>query len=253
MSEVSVIINADDLGMSREVNDATFHLIEDGHVTSATMLANSPLIEEACERASLFPGCSFGAHLNLTQFSPLTGPGRLAPLLDDDGNLIEERIRGVSIDSSLAEEIFDEFCAQIDSLQSLGVAVGHIDSHHHVHTIPRLFSVLKRVQKKYQIRKVRISRNIYAAHEKVSKSLLFKKSVFNFALKHYYRTKTTQGFTDFKAFIEQGTRRQIKHRTVEVMVHPGSDVYEDESDQLAAPWNEDMKFPVRLINYRDIG
>ena len=247
-----MIINADDLGMSRNVNDATFRLIENGHVTSATMLANSPFIEEACERASLFPDCSFGAHLNLTQFPPLTGSGRLEPLLDHEGAFVEERIREISIDSLLSEGIFDEFCAQIDRLQTFGIPVGHFDSHHHIHTLPRLFSVLKRVQKKYQIRKVRISRNIYAEHEKASRSLLVKKSVFNFALKHYYRTNTTQGFTDFKAFIEQGSRKQIKYRTIEVMVHPGSNVYEDESDQLAAQWNERMKFPVRLINYRDI-
>ena len=252
LSEIGVIINADDLGMSRIVNDITFRLIENGHVTSATMLANSPYIGEACERAARFPDCSFGAHLNLTQFAPLTGTGQLEPLLDSEGVFIQDKIREISVDSSLADGIFNEFCAQVETLQSLGIAVGHLDSHHHVHTLPRLFSVLKRVQRKYQIKKVRISRNIYADNEKVSKSLLMKKSAFNFALKYYYRTKTTQGFTDFKAFMEQGARRQIKHRTIEVMVHPGSDVYEDESDHLAAPWTEGLKFPVRLINYRDI-
>ena len=252
MGEVSVIINADDLGMSQAVNDSTFKLIQSGHVTSATMMANSPFIEEACDRSSLYSGCSFGAHLNVTEFPPLTGSGKLEPLLDNVGAFNEEKTRETSIDASLAEGIFAELCAQIDKLLSLGIAVEHFDSHHHIHTLPRLFPILKKLQKKYQIRKVRITRNIYAAHENVSKKLLVKKSAFNFALRHYYQTSTTQGFTDFKTFVEQGAKRKLKYRNVEIMVHPGSSAYEDESDALAEPWNASMKFPVRLINYRDI-
>lgn len=238
--------------LSQAVNDATFSLIERGHVTSATMMANSPFIKEACERASSFPNCSFGAHLNLTEFEPLTGPHGFEQLLDDDGAFINNRFLEIPISPSLLERSFEEFRAQIEKLQSYGISVGHLDSHHHVHTHPRLFPVLKKLQKEYQIRKVRISRNIYAGHEKVSKSLLLKKHLFNFALRHYYRTKTTEGFTDFKAFVEQGAKGRLKYRTIELMVHPGSDVYENEFEQLVAPWTEQLKFPVRLINFHDI-
>ena len=215
-------------------------------------MPNSPFIEEACERASKYPNCSFGVHLNITEFSPLTGDAKLGPLLDEDGTFDEKNTRETPIDSSIAEGLLEELGAQVEKLLSLGIIPEHLDSHHHIHTLPRFFSVLKKIQKKYQIRKVRLTRNIYAAQENVSKPLLAKKIAFNFALKHYYRTKTTQGFTDFKTFLEQGARRQLKYRTVEIMVHPGSTVYEDESEGLAAPWQKNMKFPVRLINYRDI-
>jgi predicted glycoside hydrolase/deacetylase ChbG (UPF0249 family) len=252
LSEIKVIINADDLGMSRNVNDATFELMGNGQVTSATMLANSPFIEEACERASKFPECSFGAHLNLTEFTPLTGPRDLDSILDADGAFILRRILEIPIDSSLANRAFEESCAQIEKLQSLGISVDHLDSHHHIHTLPRLFRVLKKIQKKYQIRRVRISRNIYAGDESVRKTLLLKKHLYNFALRHYYRTRTTQGFTDFKGFMEHCTKGRLKYRTVELMVHPGSDLYENDYEQLAKPWRERLKFPVSLINYREI-
>jgi predicted glycoside hydrolase/deacetylase ChbG (UPF0249 family) len=217
------------------------------------MLANSPFIEEACERASLFPDCSFGAHLNLTQFPPLTGSGRLEPLLDHEGAFVEERIREISIDSLLSEGIFDEFCAQIDKLRSLGVKLVHIDSHHYIHTIPGVFPVLKKVQKRYQIRKVRISRNLYDSAEGISGVLKLKKAFYNFLLRHYYRTKTTDGFSDFSLFYQNAKSGKLKRRVYEVTVHPGSSYYPtDEIDLLKGPWRESLDFPVQLISYAEL-
>jgi len=238
--------------MSQEVNDATFRAIKKGIVTSATIIANAPKSEDACERAKSFPNCSFGAHLNVTQFKPIISSEALKPLLGEDGHFMEERVRQISIDSTLANGIFDEFCAQIEKLRTLGIGVNHLDSHHHVHTIPRLFPVLKKVQKQFQIRKVRISRNIYASHENVSRILLFKKYLFNFLLRHYYKTQTTQGFTDFKAYAEYGTTTNMIHKSVEAMVHLGAEGYADESELLEEPWQDTWEHPVSLISYRDL-
>ena len=65
---MEVIVNADDLGMTPETNKAIFESMEQGSVTSATLLANGPFVEEACDQLSRFPHCSFGAHLNVTEF-----------------------------------------------------------------------------------------------------------------------------------------------------------------------------------------
>lgn len=73
-----IIVNADDLGISSEVNDAIFGFIRSGLVTSATMLANGPQITEAAVRVREFPECSFGIHLNLTEFKPLRTDSRLS-------------------------------------------------------------------------------------------------------------------------------------------------------------------------------
>ena len=42
MRELNIVINADDLGISCEVNGAIFDLIEQGIVTSSTAVANGP-------------------------------------------------------------------------------------------------------------------------------------------------------------------------------------------------------------------
>ena len=69
---MELIVNADDLGISRKVNQATFDLMEQGRVTSATLLANGPNVEEACERIHEFASCSFGSRRwSGTQISPI--------------------------------------------------------------------------------------------------------------------------------------------------------------------------------------
>ena len=250
---MDVIVNADDLGSTPEVNDAVFNLMEKKLVTSASLLANAPFIDSACRETQRFPDSSFGVHLNATEFRPLTGSPKLSSLLDNEGDFVADRIRSVSIGSKLSEGLFEEFCAQIECLHHLGVAVDHIDSHHHVHTMPRLLPILKRVQKRFQIRKVRISKNIYGYGEHVSRILKLKKVAYNFCLSRYYRTATTQGFSSFKAFYECANSKTVNYKTVEVMVHPGNQNYvDDEIELLRSSWMETFNFPVRLISYSDL-
>ena len=255
LETVDVIVNADDLGATPEVNDSIFELIDQGQVSSATLIANAPYIEEACRRVGQYPHRSFGVHLNLVEYEPLTGPDKLGPLLDQSGAFSGNRIREVPIGATLSTGIFEEFCAQIDKLHAMGVKISHIDSHLQVHSIPRVFPILKRVQKRFQIRKVRISRNIYGLHEVTPWRLRIKKSAYNFVLRHYYSTVTTGGLTDFRTFYELGKTNKPKHRTVELIVHPGSRAfdYEDETEILRGPWRDALTFPIRLVSFLEIG
>lgn len=255
MRELQVIVNADDLGISPEANSEIFGLMQQGIVTSATAIANGPWVESACQKIKNFPQCSFGVHLNLTEFSPLTGHHKLTPLLDQTGAFVEQHVRTVRIDSQLAQGIFEEFCAQIEKLKSLGISISHIDSHHHVHTIPGIFRTLKKVQQQFGIRRVRLSRNIYGPTEVTPLSLRCKKSVYNSLLKYYFSTKTTQTFTDFKTFYERTQTAGSalpRYRSVELMVHPGYAPYAEETELLRREWQASSPFPVRLINYTDL-
>ena len=250
---MDVIVNADDLGISPHVNEAIFALIENGLATSSSLIANGPAVEEACREISRYPRCSFGAHLNVTEFQPLTEPEGLGPLLDEQGRFISERVRQVPLDAKLSQAVLEEFCAQIDKLLSLGVEVSHIDSHNYVHNLPRMFPILKRVQKRFSIRCVRLTRNIYGPDERAPFGLRAKKAVYNFLLKHYFRSRTTAGFSGFNLFYECATTKTMKHRSFEVVVHPGSDYYEkEEIELLCSPWRDALPFKVRLISHDEV-
>lgn len=68
---IQIIVNADDLGLSAEVNEAIFRAMEAGVITSATMLSNGSAVIPAARILHRFPNCSFGVHLNLTEFRRL--------------------------------------------------------------------------------------------------------------------------------------------------------------------------------------
>jgi hypothetical protein len=89
---LKVIVNADDLGTSLEVNNAIFQLIAMGRVTSATLLANGAALTDAAKRSKSFPQCSFGVHLNASQWQPLTHDPDLRPILDDSGCFAGKRV-----------------------------------------------------------------------------------------------------------------------------------------------------------------
>lgn len=225
--------------------------MKQGNVTSATLMANGPAIGETVREILQYPRCSFGVHLNLTQFSPLTSIDRLAVLLRPSGHFAGN-IWNIRIDSALREAIYQEWCAQIEKISSLGVAVSHLDSHHHVHTIPALFPALKSVQKRFGIRKVRISRNMYCSRRPASRALLCLKRVWIFALRYYYHTQTTQGFTGFSSFFILAQRRAIRYGSIELMVHPGSDGYEGETALLRSDWRQRLPYQFELLSYNDL-
>ena len=250
-----VIINADDLGANETVNEAIFEMMSRRRVTSATLLANGPCIEKAVKVAKHFPHCSFGVHLNITEFAPLSGETGLKPILSGEkvfNGELNQNPKKVQLNFSVLSAIIKEWCSQIEKLFSLGINVSHCDSHHHVHTIPYLFPGLKYVQRKYQIRKVRISKNIFKPSEEIEKKKLIKKRVYNFLLRNCYQAKTTSGFTDLITFFEYAKLNRIGHETVEIMVHPGQVEDVGEDVLLSSSWKEELPLKIQLINYNQL-
>jgi len=229
-----IIVNADDLGMSQHVNDAIFALMAEGCVSSSTMMANGPAIADAAARVKTAPNRSFGVHLNLTQFEPLTGGGGARLLVSADG-VMTRAIERATPSPARLRAMYEELCAQVDRIAGLGVSISHLDSHNHVHTRPQLFPVIKALQKRYAIRTVRISKNLYAPDDPCPPSRLWAKRAFNAALRHVFRTRTTDAFTELTTFAAIGGRYPAA-RTIELMVHPGASYAAKETEILRSDW-----------------
>ncbi len=252
IAAMKIIINADDLGMSTKVNDAVFALMAARRITSATLLANGAEVEDAVQRTRALPHCSFGAHLNLSQFRPLTSHPGLQPILDSDGCFAGNRLREIKISSSLREGIFCELSAQVERLLGLGVRLSHFDSHHHMHTVPGIFPVVKQLQKRFGIRKVRLTMNIYPPEAPAPVARRAAKVLWNCALRQWYRTKTTGSFTSLAIFAALAKEKSYFGDSVELMVHPGSLDFESETELLWKDWTQALPFAAQLISYNEL-
>lgn len=254
---MNFIINADDLGKSSAVNDAVFEMISSRLITSSTLMINGEAIEDAACRIKRYPECSFGVHLNISEFKPLSRRRALREILNETGSFDLSRSNGrnreLQFNPALIRAIYGEWCAQIEKALTLGIGISHLDSHHSVHVrTPQLLFILKCIQKKYGISKVRIRKNIYS--DPISKRAYLKTNAVNYALRKCFKTKTTSGFTEFACFLEAASSKSISHPSVELMVHPGnpSRYFINEIALLRTPWMDKLPMKVNLINYNDL-
>ena len=248
-----VIINADDLGINGAVNARVFDLMGRRKLTSATVLANGPELESAVTESAQHPDCSFGVHLNITEFRPLTRNPALEPILDREGQFAgKEVVRRARMTGTLRKAIHDEWAAQVMKARALGLRVSHLDSHEFIHTVPSLLPVLKAVQRRTELRKVRNTQNIYP-DPGPPWTLLAKKKLWTLALKHWYPTTTTDAFTLLSVFyLWMNDRHRVPYSSVELMTHPGSPAYEEETQLLTTNWQASPPFAVKLISYHEL-
>ena len=247
-----IIINADDLGMRGDVNDAIFALMGERRITSATLLANGPGVEDAAARLGGFPYCSFGAHLNLSEFRPLTSGAGLKPILGADGCFAGNRLREIRITAALRQAIFAEWIAQVERLQSLGVRVSHFDSHHHMHTVPALLPVFRRLLARFGVRKARLSLNVFSPDAPRSFEKRAGKAVWNFMLRNWCGAQTADAFTSFETFSRSAKDSFRRFGSMELMVHPRGADFERERTMLRTDWAMELPFTVETISYDEL-
>jgi len=249
-----IILNAEDLGTDSALNDEVFALIRSRTVTSATVIANGPAFAQAAKTIAQFPKCSFGVHLNLTVFQPLRPSPQLKPILDENGSLSPKLFK-TKMTPQLQRAILDELTAQVERAFSAGIPVSHFDSHQHIHTLPKLFAVLKALQRRFAVRRVRSTINLLPPGQHLTPIRWFKKRLFWHALRWNYRTSSPEGlgeFRDFYAALEVG---QLPHfRELELMVHPGTTTptYMHEVALLRSDWRRLLPSGIAFGNYYSI-
>lgn len=143
MSMQRLIINADDYGLSKSINDGTLQGFEEGVITSTSILANAPFFNQAIDK--LPNNLGLGVHLNLTQGKSL--------LLNKNFN---KNIRTKILLKQFNKEFIEqEFRLQIEKLLDLGIKPSHLDSHHNIHAFPPMKEIALNLAKEYKINKIR--------------------------------------------------------------------------------------------------
>lgn len=146
-----LIINADDFGYSKAVNLGIVEAYQNGVVTSATMMTNMPGAAHAAALALENPGLGVGVHLVLDCGSPVCE--NVPSLVDEKGNFL--KAEAIEQFAEIAD-IETEYRYQIERVFALGLKPTHIDSHHHLHSHPKIYPLVEKIAGRYglPIRKI---------------------------------------------------------------------------------------------------
>jgi len=155
----SLIVNADDFGLTGGVNRAIIELNAAGVLTSATLMARAAASSEAIELALTTPSLGVGCHIVLVDGEPVLPPGKIPSLMER---------RSASFPASLttflsrlftgridAREIEAEAAAQIAVLKKRGLDLTHVDAHKHTHMFPAVLRPVLRAARAAGIKAVR--------------------------------------------------------------------------------------------------
>jgi predicted glycoside hydrolase/deacetylase ChbG (UPF0249 family) len=132
-SDKLLIVNGDDAGMCHAANQATIDSLQNGWMTSATIMVPCPWFPEIAAYAKAHPQADFGVHLTHTcewknyRWGPVSGRHAVPGLVDRDGYLWPD-ILSVYLNAT-PEEAETEARAQVQKALAAGIDVTHLDSH----------------------------------------------------------------------------------------------------------------------------
>jgi predicted glycoside hydrolase/deacetylase ChbG (UPF0249 family) len=250
---VEVIINADDFGYNRQINQVILESISKGAISSTTIMANGEAVDDALAIAANHPEISYGIHLNLTEFKPLYSSLDLkaSGLVDANGDFRGNGFRQLRPSPKLMQACYEELAIQLQTLLHRGLKPTHLDSHHHIHTIPWLLPVINGLQRRFKIFKLRNTMNVYDPYMGLqpSKKLLAAKAMWQLSTR-VLGSKMTQRFTSLKIFLSDPFRVEFtKALNIELMCHPGQVGFEDETQELLTKAVKVLPKGFELVNY----
>src|SRR5271163_1587254 len=153
-----LILNADDFGYTKGINEGIIRAHRDGILTSTTLMANGPAFDDAVERARENPKLGIGCHLVLTGGFSVAPREDIPSLADREGRLPESLaglVTRLSVGSVRTEDIERELRAQLEKIRVARIELTHVDTHKHTHVHPRVMGAVGRVAREFGITRVR--------------------------------------------------------------------------------------------------
>jgi len=237
----SLVVNADDLGLTPGVNTGICDAHDRGILTSASLFAHAPATADAVRRVWARPSLGVGVHLTLVDGTPMLPPHRVPSLVEADGRFraswkpfIVACLRG----RVALEEVERELTAQIDRIRTDGIRLTHLDAHKHVHAFPPIFAIVARLAERFAIPVVRVpyekwlpvwgdDKQRWTARGQAllnAAMLPWARRDYRTAAVHGLRTPQFVGRSHtgvLSADSLEGMLRRLRPGVTELMVHPG--------------------------------
>lgn len=258
MTKKKLIINADDLGFTESINLAIKEAHLSGFLTHASLMANTSHFNHAVQE--VLPNCpklNIGVHLNLTCAKALTGKSVLAK----DGILFWSfpQLLLKSKNKIFLEKIEEEIEAQILKVKAVSPTISHIDGHEHIHIIPSINKIVRKLAKKYDIQRVReINENLLESWKYNYRTTPFVNIIKLGLLKFLSFFNDNSGKVAFYSILntcminEKNLFNYLENTSseeVEVMLHPSLGFNENDKEGLDTRFIEFFKSKYRKQEY----
>lgn len=134
-----LVVNADDFGRSSSINQAVARAHREGILTTASLMVNEDGCAEAVRMARDNPRLGVGLHLALSE----------KPIAAGFHFFFRRRSR---------PKVREEIRAQLEKFMVTGLALDHVNSHHHLHMHPTVIGILLSCLREMQISRARLTR-----------------------------------------------------------------------------------------------
>lgn len=140
------MVNADDFGFTRDVNQGIVAAHCGGILTATTLMANGNAFDDAVRLARETPSLDVGCHLVLISGRSLVAPYHSLPLSVSEllWALAARRIQP-----------YEELSAQVRKILAAGLQPTHLDTHKHTHLAPPVLDAVARIAEEFKIPWVR--------------------------------------------------------------------------------------------------
>jgi len=275
-----LIVHADDFGLSEKVNEGIWRAHTRGILTSASIMANGAAFDHAVSICQATPTLDIGIHLTLVEERPVIGAAKVPSLVNSEGRFhhhASEFSKRYLIGKISFQEVQRELSAQIAKVTSHGIKVTHLNSHQHLHTLPKILRIAVELARKYGIPAVRVPSG------KLHISMLWKSGSITRVI-HSLVLKFLCGLGDYADLLrsdyffgflfsgnlnKENLRKILRHLpssgTCEVMCHPGLDDPDSHYGHWKYRWQDELealtdrelpglleKMGITLISYRDL-
>jgi hopanoid biosynthesis associated protein HpnK len=156
-----LILNADDFGRSRPINEAVIRAHREGVLTTASLMVNEPDGAEAVAWARENPRLGVGLHLALLCGRAALPREQIPGLVNARGEFRDDPV-GAGLRyffrRDLREQLRAEIRAQFARFRATGLPLDHVNGHLHLHLHPTVFGLLMEEAASLGFRHVRLTR-----------------------------------------------------------------------------------------------
>ncbi len=173
-----LVVNADDFGLAREVNEAVERAHRQGVLSAASLMVAAPAAADAVERARGMPALRVGLHLVLVEGDPAAPAAEIPALVNASGRLRTDLAAyglAIAVRPSARRQIRREIRAQFEAFRATRLPLDHVNAHQHYHLHPWITAEILEIGRGYGMRALRVPfepRALLAAVEPTPPSLV---------------------------------------------------------------------------------